>query len=131
MTPSNTTPASPTAALQSLYNLDFRTLGLEQAIEMQSASLAALVSVSSYAIDLSRSAGLFSPMAFSALPGDFLDTATKAYASFLDLQMCWLALLRPQAAHADAVSHGKLPARALPLEEGMDAAFGARAGSKS
>ena len=98
---------------------------------MQNASLAALVSGSSFAIDLSRSAGLFSPMAFSALPGDFLDTAIKACASLLDLQMCWLALLGPQAAHPGAVSHGKLPATALPLEEGMDAAVGARAGSKS
>ena len=60
--------------------------------------MAALVSVSSYAIDLSKSAGLFSPMAFSALPGDFFDTAAKAYASLLDLQMYWLALLMPQAA---------------------------------
>lgn len=126
--PTETTLPNPslTAGFQ-----DFCNVGLEQVIELEKASLATLVSVSSYAIDLSRSAGLFSPMAFSALPGDYLDSTTKFCASLLDLQMCWLPLLLPQAAQAHAGNHGNVRATANALETGMDKVVGVSAGRKS
>lgn len=126
--PANTTaPEAPsTADLQ-----NFCALGMEQVMEIEKASLAALVSLSSYAIDLSRSACLFAPITFSPLPGDFFDVATKAYASLLDLQMHWLTLLMPQAANADTGSSVKVRMTAKTLEHPMDAVIGTPKGSKS
>lgn len=123
--------ASPTVELPGLCNLEMCNLGLEQAIEMEKASLATFVSLSSYAIDLSRSASLFYPVTFSFLSGDFFDTANKLCASFVDLQMLWLNLLIPQSAPADAGSHGQVQAKAKTLEHGMDVVVGASAGGHS
>jgi len=134
MSAQSTTPeASPTAELQDFYNLGFCKFGLEQAMEIEKASLATLVSLSAYAIDLSKSAALFAPITFSPLAGDVLDTATKAYASFLDLQMYWLTLLMPQADKPTASGSHKQPqAKAAPsAESGMDVVLGTPAGSKS
>ena len=127
----NPTPkASPTAELQDFYNLGMGNLGLEQAIELEKASLTAFVSLTSYAIDLSNSASLFSPIALPPVACDFFGTATKLYASFVDLQMYWLNLLMPQAGRADANSSAKVRTQAKTLEHGMDAVIGTAAGGK-
>jgi len=126
-----TPKASPTAELQDFYNLSVCNLGLEQAIEMEKASLAAFVSLTSYAVDLSNSASLFSPIALPPLAGDFFGTATKLYASFVDLRMYWLNLLLPQAAKADAGSQARIQSKAKLTEHGMDAVVGTPAGGKA
>lgn len=130
MTAKTTTP-------DTLLTVDLCNLGLEQAIEIEKASLATLVSLSVYTIDLSKSASLFSPLTFSPLAGDFFDVATKAYASFLDLQMHWLGLLMPNAGKAAAsVSRSRLrtkpvEAKAEPLESVMDVVLGTPAGGEA
>jgi hypothetical protein len=138
VTARTTTPeSSPIAELQDFCNLDFYNHGLERAIEIEKASLATFVSLGAYAIDLSKSASLFAPMAFSPLGGDFFDVATKAYASFFDLQMHWLALLMPQAAKPAASGPSgqdrtkPVQTKAKALESGMDAVIGTAAGRKS
>lgn len=122
-----TTPASsppPNAG----FPVDFQDLcsfAMDQALGIQKASMATVVSFNSSVLDIYKSSLWFTPVF-----GNLFDMVFQAVACSMELQMNWLTLLAPHASSMVASdvggkSHPK--AKADVLAHSMDIAIGERA----
>lgn len=112
------------------FPVDFQDLcshAMDQALGIEKASLATVVNLNATALQM-YSNSLFVP-AF----GELLDTAAKAFALYINLQMTWLVLLFPQAkVGTEALVHFAEPAAASSpaertaeeVEHGVDVTLG-------
>jgi hypothetical protein len=132
--PARNAPRLPVAAKQGQtpgagFSVDFQdlfSLGMDRAIGIEKASLAAAARMQSDVLDHYKNGYWFSP----AL-GKLFGTATEVFASCMELQMSWFALMASHISSTVASSSGmqarqaRLAAEAL--ERGMDIVIGARA----
>jgi len=107
--------------------VDFQELcsfAMDQALGIEKASLATLVSLNSSLLDISESSLWFTPVF-----GNLIYVAAQAVACSIELQMSWFSLLSPQhAATPGRAVAGNAGEEAQPtaeeLAQGMDIAIG-------
>jgi hypothetical protein len=101
---------------------DLCSFAMDQALAVERASEATVVSLNSCAIDLYKSSLSFAP-AFS----DLLDIVAQTLAFSMELQMYWLTLLAPHASSQVASSSGsQAQATGDELAHTMEVAIGER-----
>jgi hypothetical protein len=107
------------------FTADFQELyshGMDRALGIEKASLAAVVSLNSCAIDIYRNAFWF----VSSLGGLF-EMAAQGFASCMELQLSLLTLMGSNVSSTVASFHGmQVRLTAEVLESSMDIAMGAR-----
>ena len=95
---------------------DLFSFGMDQAIEIQKASLSTVVCLNSCAIDIYQNAFWFAPVL-----SNLFDAAAQSFTFCMELQLNWLTLLIP-ASHAASPSSS-----AEELAHSMDIAIGEQA----
>ncbi len=109
---------------------DLCSFAMDQALGIEKASLATVVSLSSSVLDIYECYLRFTPVF-----GNLVDMVSQAVACSMELQMNWLSLLAPpvlshvatQDSRVASSSGGQAQPKADVLERSMDIAIGAQA----